>query len=63
MSLPRHRLEEASFWDFAVCLDCQGLFDQALLEQAHVCPACNSQRLFPAEIILACADFVEDEDE
>lgn len=63
MTIARRRLEEAAFWNFAVCLDCQGLFDPDMLGGDTVCPACSSSRLFPAETILACADFVEADDE
>lgn len=63
MTIARRRLEEAAFWNFAVCLDCQGLFDPDTLGEDPTCPACQSARLFPADTILACADFVEDPDE
>lgn len=68
MTLPRHRLEEAAAWNFAVCLDCQGLFEPSAglpyYEDPPVCPGCASSRILPADLILACADFIEEpEDE
>lgn len=56
----RQTLERAAFWDHAICLDCSNEQEREPGIPEAECEECGSPAVFPASLILACADFVED---
>lgn len=59
MKLPRQTVENAAFWDLAVCLDCGNQQARSPGGEDVECEQCESANVLPAELVLACADFVE----
>lgn len=61
--ISRKTLENASFWEQSICLDCGVV--QALAEEADVvgpCDECGSPAVYAASFVLRCADLVEAEE-
>jgi predicted Zn-ribbon and HTH transcriptional regulator len=63
MKLPRQTVENAAFWDLAVCLDCGNQQARAAIGGSSECDECESANVLPAELVLVCADFVEEGDD
>ena len=62
MTMTRADLEGAAFWHKWVCLDCEEAAEEEDLENVEpVCPSCESDAVYPAALILRCADFIEGE--
>ena len=60
--MTRSDLEGAAFWHKWVCLDCEETTEEEDLEDVEpVCPSCESDAVYPAALILRCADFIEGE--
>lgn len=62
--ISRDKLESAVFWHEAVCLDCgaaQGAESaDTSAEAPPTCVECEGDTVYSAELILRCADFVEE---
>lgn len=54
----KRAVEEAAFWDRAICLDCEAEAPRDIVE----CSECESSFVLPAETILRVAAFVEEEE-
>ena len=54
----KKKLEQAAFWDEAVCLDC-GHIQSTQGE----CDECDSEAVYKAELVLRCAEFVGEEED
>ena len=60
--MTRSDLEGAAFWHKWVCLDCGEMAEEDMPgDVPAICPFCESDAVYPAALILRCADFVEGE--
>ena len=63
MKLAREAVENAAFWDLAVCLDCGNQQARQPGNPEAECEECESPRVLPAELILECADALTPDEE
>ncbi len=60
MTITRKRLEDAAFWHQHICLACASVQSDDF-ERGDPCERCGGETVLDAQLILRCADFIDDE--
>jgi hypothetical protein len=64
MTVSRHQVDDAAFWDRAICLDCGAVRDEAEDEdRAWLCDRCNAPSVYSARFIQEALMKVDEEEE